>query len=79
MVDTEGMERESLIINASDAEGGDDIEKEEEEEELDTTLLNSNTKVNSIPVANGNNSSSVDYESVTQDYTNRPVISDHVW
>ncbi|MPC39821.1 hypothetical protein E2C01_033370 [Portunus trituberculatus] len=42
LVDTEGMERESLIVNASDA-GDDDIEREEEEEEVDTTLLNSNT------------------------------------
>lgn len=74
MVDTEGMERESLIVNAGD----DDFEREEEEEEVDTTLLNSNTNVSSIPVANGNNSSSVDYESATQGHSNRHSVSDHV-
>lgn len=72
------MERESLIVNANDADGGDDIEKEEEEEEVDTTFLNSITKVNTIPVVNGNNSSSVDHEFPTQDYTNSLTITDHV-
>lgn len=74
LVDTEGMERESLIVNAGD----DDFEREEEEEEVDTTLLNSNTSVSSIPVANGNNSSSVDYESATLGHSNRHSVSDHV-
>lgn len=74
LVDTEGMERESLIVNAGD----DDFEREEEEEEVDTTLLNSNTNVSSIPVANGNNSSSVDYESATQGHSTRHSVTDHV-
>ena len=76
LVDTEGMERESLIVNDGDGDG--DIEKDEEEEELDTSLLNTSTNVISIPVVNGNNSSSADYGSASQGYINRHSITDHV-
>lgn len=73
-MDTDGVERESLIVSADDLEG----EKEEEEEELDTTLLNNTRTVSSVSVANGNNSFSVDGESVTQVNSNRHSITDHV-
>lgn len=73
LVDTEGVERESLIVSADDLEG----EKDEEEEEVDTTLINTRT-ADSVSVANGNNSFSADRDSTTQAYTNTHSITDHV-
>lgn len=74
-MDTEGVESESLIVNAGDMEG----EKDEEEEELDTTLLINTRTANNVSVANGNSSFSGDSESITQAYSNTHNITDHVW
>lgn len=73
-MDTDGVERESLIVSVDDMEG----EKDEEEEELDTTLLNNTGTVTSVSVANGNNAFSDDSESTSQAYTNRHNVTDHV-
>lgn len=74
LVDTEGVESESLIVSAGDMEG----EKDEDEDELDTTLLINTRTANSVSVANGNNSFSGDSEFITQAYTNTHNITDHV-
>lgn len=74
LVDTEGLESESLIVSAGDMEG----DKDEEEEELDTTLINNTRTDYSVSVANGNNAFYAEGESTTQAYTNPQSITDHV-
>ncbi|XP_042242566.1 solute carrier family 35 member F5-like [Homarus americanus] len=62
LVDTEGVERESLIVNSAD---NDEAEDEEEEEELDTTLINNSFTINSSATVISSNSSIVGNDTAT--------------
>lgn len=77
MVDTEGVERESLIVKSTGIGEAEDEEEEEEEEELDTTLISNPITIGDTATAISNNSSVIIKDTVTSASTNN-IISNHV-
>nr|XP_045593305.1 solute carrier family 35 member F5-like isoform X1 [Procambarus clarkii] len=76
LVDTEGLERESLIVNSDDIDEGEE-EEEEEEEELDTTLISDSITVSNTATVIISNSSILTNDTATPTSTNN-VNTNHV-
>ncbi|XP_069947316.1 solute carrier family 35 member F5 isoform X2 [Cherax quadricarinatus] len=74
LVDTEGLERESLIVNSDDMDEGED--EEDEEEELDTTLINNSITVHNTATVHISNSPIINNTAIPTS-TNH-IITNHV-
>ncbi|XP_071540147.1 solute carrier family 35 member F5 isoform X2 [Panulirus ornatus] len=76
LVDTEGVERESLIVNSAGIGEAED-EEEEDEEELDTTLISNPITISDTATVISNNSSIIVNDTATSTSANN-IISNHV-